>query len=131
METFEIYQLPLTACQLPLTGDAIRDKLTQPTLISGNDLAATINANKVSALAETEADDDNLTLATKGYVDEKVGTGGGGGTASLESLGITASVEDINSIAAAPTPENEGQFLRVVEGKATWVTIASAEEATF
>ena len=54
---------------LPLTGKEVEKKLA---LLDGDNAQVTIKANKVSALSATTSSDDDLTLATKSYVDSHV-----------------------------------------------------------
>lgn len=60
---------------LPLTGKEFESKLS---LIDGDSKQVIINAEKISALSATESSDDELTLVTKGYVDDKIGAGNTG-----------------------------------------------------
>ena len=49
---------------------------------------------------------------------------------SLRKMNLKAEFDKINSIPSFTTDDN-GKFLRVVDGVATWQTLSNAEEATF
>lgn len=96
---------------LELTGDEVAKRLS---LLNGDDKVVEIQTKKVKVGAPTTSEDDDLTLATKGYVNAAAA-----GTHTHDASSIKAS------------SENEGQFLRVVNGVATWSTVPSAEGSKF
>lgn len=133
--------LTLAGSNVTITPDVNNDKITigitksnvtdalgytPPTTDTTYSAATTSSAGLMSASDKSKLD-GIATGATKITVDSSLSSSS---TNPIQNKVVYTAINNINAVPNCTT-SNNGQFLRVVNGVATWSTVPNAEEATF